>query len=56
MRLKQNTDDRRWTDNAETQAEVFGHVRQAHQMETTERLTGCSAMVTLPVNPIAQFF
>ena len=36
MSLKQNTDDRRWTDDAESQAEVFGHVRQAHQMETTE--------------------
>jgi len=30
------TDDRRWTDDAEIQAEVFGHVRQAHQMEATE--------------------
>jgi len=33
---EQRTDDRRWTDDAEVQAEVFGHVRQAHQMEATE--------------------
>ncbi len=34
--LKQVKDDRRWADDAEAQAEVFGHVRQAHLMETTE--------------------
>jgi len=34
--LEQAKDDRRWANNAEAQAEVFGHVRQAHLMETTE--------------------
>lgn len=31
-----HTDDGRWSDDAESQAEVFDHVRQAHQMETIE--------------------
>ncbi len=31
-----NTEERRWRSDAESQAEVFDHVRQAHQMETTE--------------------
>lgn len=34
--LEQDKDERRWAGDAETQAEVFGHVRQAHLMETTE--------------------
>jgi len=33
---EKRTDERRWPDDAEAQAEVFGHVRQAHQMEMTE--------------------
>jgi len=33
---EKHTDERRWADDAEAQAEVFGHVRQAHQMEVTE--------------------
>lgn len=36
MKQIAETDDGRWSDDAESQAEVFDHVRQAHQMEITE--------------------
>lgn len=35
-RAEQPPEDNRWSEDADSQAEVFGHVRQAHLMETTE--------------------
>ncbi len=33
---EESPEDNRWSEDADSQAEVFGHVRQAHLMETTE--------------------